>query len=73
MGLAAGRASGIGSRSEGRGVANPDIYDMHQVEPPNTPEEGYHLTEDLVDKAIASLPMRNSSHRTLHSRVLGTS
>jgi arylsulfatase A-like enzyme len=28
------------------------IYDNHQVEPPRTPEEGYHLTEDLTDKAI---------------------
>lgn len=27
-------------------------YDNHRVEPPKTPEEGYHLTEDLVDKAI---------------------
>ena len=27
------------------------VYDNHQVEPPKTPEEGYHLTEDLVDKA----------------------
>ena len=27
-------------------------YDNHQVEPPRKPEEGYHLTEDLVDKAI---------------------
>ena len=32
---------------------DPDlVYDNHQVEPPTTPEEGYHLTEDLVDKAI---------------------
>jgi arylsulfatase len=32
---------------------NPDlVYDNHQVEPPATPEEGYHLTPDLVDKAI---------------------
>ena len=32
---------------------NPDlVYDNHQVEPPATPEEGYHLTEDLTDKAI---------------------
>lgn len=23
------------------------------VEPPGTPEEGYHLTEDMTDKAIA--------------------
>ncbi len=29
------------------------VYDHHQVEPPKTPEEGYHLTEDLADKAIA--------------------
>ena len=28
------------------------VYDNHQVEPPRTPEEGYHLTEDLVDKAV---------------------
>ena len=28
------------------------IYDNHQVEPPRTPEQGYHLTEDLADKAI---------------------
>jgi arylsulfatase A-like enzyme len=29
------------------------VYDNHQVEPPRTPEEGYHVTEDLVDKAIS--------------------
>ena len=28
------------------------VYDNHQVEPPATPEEGYHLTPDLVDKSI---------------------
>ena len=28
------------------------VYDNHQVEPPRTPEQGYHLTEDLADKAI---------------------
>src|SRR5580704_7407897 len=28
------------------------VYDNHVVEPPATPEQGYHLTEDLVDKAI---------------------
>jgi arylsulfatase A-like enzyme len=27
------------------------VYDNHQVEPEKTPEEGYHLTEDLVEKA----------------------
>jgi arylsulfatase len=32
---------------------DPDlVYDNHQVEPPRTPAEGYHLTEDLADKAI---------------------
>jgi arylsulfatase A-like enzyme len=29
------------------------IYDNHQVDPPKTPEQGYHLTVDLVDHAIA--------------------
>jgi len=32
---------------------NPDLtYDNHRVEPPKTADEGYHLTEDLFDKAI---------------------
>jgi arylsulfatase len=29
------------------------VYDNHAVEPPATPEEGYHLSEDLVDHAIS--------------------
>ncbi|MGY1804466.1 arylsulfatase [Blastococcus sp. SYSU D00922] len=29
------------------------VHDNHQVEPPRTPEEGYHLTEDLADRAIS--------------------
>jgi arylsulfatase len=28
------------------------VYDNHAVEPPGTPDEGYHLSEDLVDHAI---------------------
>ncbi|MGK2947485.1 MAG: arylsulfatase, partial [Acidimicrobiales bacterium] len=28
------------------------IHDNHAVDPPRSPEEGYHLSEDLVDKAI---------------------
>ncbi len=28
------------------------VYDNHQVDPPRTPEQGYHLTVDLVDRAI---------------------
>jgi arylsulfatase len=31
----------------------PDLVaDNHQVAPPKTPEQGYHLTEDLADRAI---------------------
>jgi len=31
----------------------PDLwYDNHQVDPPATPAEGYHLSKDLADKAI---------------------
>ena len=33
---------------------HPDlVHDNHQVDPPGTPEAGYHLTEDLADHAIA--------------------
>jgi len=28
------------------------IYDNHPIDPPKTPEEGYTLNEDIVDKAI---------------------
>src|SRR5438045_346056 len=28
------------------------VYDNHPVDPPYTPEEGYHLTVDLTDKAL---------------------
>src|SRR6478736_5462270 len=28
------------------------IYDSHPVDPPRTPAEGYHLTDDLTDKAL---------------------
>ncbi len=31
------------------------IRDQHHVEPPRTPEEGYHLDADLADEAIAQL------------------
>ncbi len=27
-------------------------YDNHHIEPPYGPEEGYHLTEDLIDKSM---------------------
>ena len=33
---------------------SPDlVYDNHHVDPPATPDDGYHLSEDLVDHAIA--------------------
>jgi arylsulfatase len=33
---------------------SPDLVaDNHRVEPPARPEDGYHLSEDLVDRAIA--------------------
>jgi arylsulfatase len=28
------------------------VYDNHPVDPPKTPEEGYHLTPDITDKAL---------------------
>lgn len=28
------------------------VHDNHRIDPPKTPEEGYHLTDDLVDHAI---------------------
>ncbi len=29
------------------------VHDNHQIDPPRSPEDGYHLTEDLADQAIA--------------------
>ena len=31
------------------------VYDNHQVDQPKTPEEGYHFTEDMVDRSTAFL------------------
>ena len=31
------------------------VYDNHHVDPPRRPEEGYHLTEDLADRAMGFL------------------
>ena len=31
------------------------VYDNHLIEPPRTPEEGYHFTEDIVDQATGFL------------------
>ncbi|HZD34934.1 MAG TPA: arylsulfatase, partial [Nitrososphaeraceae archaeon] len=39
----------------------PLVWDNHPIRPPKTPEEGYHLSEDLVDKAILFI----SNHESL--------
>jgi arylsulfatase A-like enzyme len=40
---------------------SPALYDgVAPVEPPKTPEEGYHLTEDLADKAITWIGQQKS-------------
>ena len=31
------------------------VHDSHAIDPPKTPAEGYHLTEDMADRAIAYL------------------
>ena len=36
------------------------VYDNHPVEQPATPEQGYHLTEDLTDKALAFIKDANA-------------
>ena len=41
---------------------HPDLtYDNHPVEPPATPEEGYHLNIDLGDKAIEFIKDANNN------------
>jgi arylsulfatase len=38
------------------------VYDNHPVHPPRTPDEGYHLNEDLADRAIEFLTdLRNAA------------
>jgi len=37
-------------------------YDNHSVYPPKTPEEGYHVTEDMVDHAIEFVNDQKSIH-----------
>jgi arylsulfatase len=41
----------------------PDLVeDNHFIEPPATPEEGYHLSKDLADKAISMLRNKNATN-----------
>ena len=40
----------------------PDLhYDNHPVDPPRTPEEGYHVTEDIVDMSVRFVRDQKSS------------
>ena len=39
-------------------------YDNHHIDPPASPEEGYHVTEDLVDHAISFV----NDHRSIYPR-----
>ena len=39
------------------------VYDNHLIDPPRRPEEGYHLTEDLVDHAVGFLRDHQSVYR----------
>ena len=42
---------------------HPDlVYDNHQVDPPRSPEEGYHLTEDLADHSILFIQDLRATH-----------
>jgi arylsulfatase A-like enzyme len=52
-GWAAGLSASTGSSAATR-VSGPRTWSTttHQIEPPRSPEKGYHLTEDLADKAI---------------------
>ncbi len=50
---AAGSSAGTGSSAPRRTSGIPDlVYDNHPVDQPKSPEEGYHFTEDITDKAI---------------------
>ncbi|MBS0332950.1 MAG: arylsulfatase, partial [Proteobacteria bacterium] len=40
----------------------PELYcDNHPIDPPRKPEEGYHLTEDLIDQAMGLLRSQKSA------------
>ena len=44
---------------------HPDlVYDNHEVDPPKTPNEGYHLTQDMADKAITFMNDARAAHQT---------
>ena len=58
---AAGRSGAASSAGTGSTAARPTsscptlFHDNHSVQPPRTPDDGYHLSEDLADRAIEYL------------------
>ncbi|MFM7080728.1 MAG: arylsulfatase, partial [Actinomycetota bacterium] len=40
------------------------VFDNHEVDPPRTPQEGYHLTEDMADKALLFINDARVAHPT---------
>ena len=57
-GRSGGASSGTTASSRPRPISfYPElVVDNHRVDPPARPEDGYHLTTDLVDQAIALRP-----------------
>ena len=52
----AGSSAGTDSTAARRTSSCPTLFqDNHAVPPPRTPEQGYHLSEDLADRAIRYL------------------
>lgn len=44
---------------------HPDlVYDNHEINPPKTPDEGYHFTQDMADKAITFMNDARAAHQT---------
>jgi arylsulfatase len=40
----------------------PELYcDNHPIDPPRTPQQGYHLTEDLIDQSMSMLRSQKSA------------
>ena len=40
------------------------VFDNHEVDPPQSPEEGYHLTQDMADKALLFINDARTAHPT---------
>jgi len=40
------------------------VHDNHEVNPPRSPEDGYHLTQDMADKAVLFIDDARTAHPT---------